>query len=165
MQNAILTTSLAAFVAYCLQAQAAPALGSATLVARQGYDDNCTVTYVVQSGDYCNKIRDQFNDTWSLDDFYSWNPEVDSSCSNLYPGEVVCVGMNDTSTVPPACPVPVQSGLVSNCAKCYEAVELDNCYDITEAEGISLDDFHLWNPSVDAACTNILSGYNYCVGV
>ncbi|KAK6066642.1 LysM domain-containing protein-like protein 1 [Seiridium cupressi] len=155
MQNAILTTFLAAFVAYCLQAQAAPALDLLHW--------HCNLR--VQSGDYCNKIRDQFNDTWSLDDFYAWNPEVDNVCSNLYPGEVVCVGMNDTSTVPPACPVPVQPGLVSNCAKCYEAVELDNCYNITEAEGISLDDFHLWNPSIDAACTNILLGYNYCVGV
>lgn len=88
-----------------------------------------------------------------------------SYCSNLYPGEVVCVGKNETSAIPPACPVPIQPGLVSNCAKCYQAVELDNCYKINEAQNITFADFRLWNPSVDAGCTNILSGYNYCVGV
>lgn len=75
------------------------------------------------------------------------------------------MGLNTTSTTPPACPVPVQPGLVSNCDACYKAVEYDNCYGVSTANDISMDDFFLWNPSLYQNCTNLQIGYNYCVGV
>ncbi|KAI1842156.1 hypothetical protein JX265_005733 [Neoarthrinium moseri] len=165
MQLTDLPALLAAFAAFSAQVQAVPTRDSTTLESRQGFESDCIVTYVVQPGDYCNKIRDHFNDVWSLEDFYKWNPQVDSFCSNLYPGEVVCVGTKDSPTIPPSCPVPVQPGLVSNCVKCYTIKENDNCGAIELAQGISDEDFRLWNPSINAACSNLLINNNYCVGV
>ncbi|KAI1094883.1 carbohydrate-binding module family 50 protein [Rostrohypoxylon terebratum] len=158
-----ITTFVAALALVANQAFAAPTEMS-HLVARQGYDSNCTETYSVISGDTCLAIVNKYNGTFSLSDFYSWNPQVASDCHNLYPGEVVCVGLGD-ATEPPACPAPVQPGLVSDCDACYLVVEGDTCYGVTQANGISLADFLLWNPSLDAACTNLQLGYNYCVGV
>ncbi|XDG10377.1 hypothetical protein ABKA04_009992 [Annulohypoxylon sp. FPYF3050] len=158
-----ITTFVAALALAANQAFAAPTELS-PLVARQGYVSDCTSTYSVVSGDTCNVIIDKFNDTFTLANFYSWNPQVASDCHNLYPGEVVCVGLGSSSE-PPACPAPVQPGLVSNCDACYLVVEGDTCYAVTQAKGISLADFLLWNPSVNAACTNLQLGYNYCVGV
>ncbi|KAI2611979.1 carbohydrate-binding module family 50 protein [Hypoxylon sp. NC1633] len=156
-------TTAAALALAASQAFAAPAPG--TLVARQGYTEDCVTTYSVQSGDRCIDIIDKFNDTFTLEEFYTWNPEVANGCYNLYPGEVVCVGLADTPSQPPACPVPAAPGLVSDCDACHLVVEGDNCYAVTQAAGISLSDFLLWNPSLEAGCTNLLLGYNYCVGV
>ncbi|KAI0550704.1 hypothetical protein F4679DRAFT_583373 [Xylaria curta] len=150
--------------AFAAQAFAAPTAGF-ELVARQGYVSNCTATYTVQSGDNCNKIRDTFGDIFTLAQFYSWNPEVDSFCSNLFPGEVVCVGVGNPSGSPPACPVPVKPGLISNCDSCYKVVDGDSCSGIETSKNITLTEFLAWNPDLNSGCTNLEIGYNYCVGV
>ncbi|OTB05506.1 carbohydrate-binding module family 50 protein [Hypoxylon sp. CI-4A] len=150
-------------------ALAASHVFAAPLEARQGYTSNCSATYTVKSGDSCLAIVNQYNGAFSLDDFYSWNPEIASGCYNLYPGEQVCVGVKSTTTPPPpptsGCPAPVLSGLAADCDACYKVVEGDSCYAVDAAHGISLADFLAWNPSVDAGCTNLQIGYNYCVGV
>ncbi|KAI6086246.1 hypothetical protein F4821DRAFT_131162 [Hypoxylon rubiginosum] len=135
------------------------------LVARQGYTSDCYRTYSVESGDTCNVIIDKFGDTFTLAEFYSWNPQVADGCYNLYPNEVVCIGLNNTSTIPPACPVPTPPGTISNCADCYTIADGDNCYGVSQKFGISLTDFENWNPSLVAGCTNLQLGYNYCVAV
>ncbi|KAI0479029.1 hypothetical protein GGR56DRAFT_358229 [Xylariaceae sp. FL0804] len=136
------------------------------LVARQGYTTNCTATYSVVFGDDCDEIRDQFNDTFTLAELYSWNPEIDEYCSNLAPGEVICVAADGSEIPAPGCPVPVEPGLVSDCDACYLVQEYDSCGAVAEASGISLADFYLWNPSLNqTSCDNLIFGYNYCVGV
>lgn len=89
MQLINVARSFAAFSTFSMQVKAIPTAGSARVVPRQGYNSNCemithswqlrnsrlktytgTATYVVQSGDYCNKIRDYFNDVWSLEELY-----------------------------------------------------------------------------------------------
>ncbi|KAI0850524.1 carbohydrate-binding module family 50 protein [Daldinia vernicosa] len=133
----------------------------AELFPRQGYVANCKTTYSVVSGDTCNAIISKFNNTFTLDQFYAMNPQVAKDCSNLYPGEQVCVALSTE----PVCPAPTPAGLAANCDACYHVVEGDNCWTITQAYGISLDDFRKWNPSIDASCSNLQLGYNYCVGV
>ncbi|KAI0861730.1 hypothetical protein F4860DRAFT_474929 [Xylaria cubensis] len=150
--------------AFAAQVFSAPTSGH-ELVARQGYASNCTATYTVQPGDNCNKIRDQFGDIFTLTQFYSWNPEVDSFCSNLFPGEVVCVGVGNPTGAPPACPVPVKTGLISNCDSCYKVVDGDSCSGIETSKNITLAEFLAWNPDLNSGCTNLEIGYNYCVGV
>ncbi|KAI1111839.1 hypothetical protein F5Y14DRAFT_301723 [Nemania sp. NC0429] len=145
-------------------ALAVPTLGP-KLVARQGYIANCTETYTVQLYDNCNKIRDNFNDGFTLADFYSWNPQVDSFCSNLFPGEVVCVSVGDPAGPVPACPVPVKAGLAADCDSCYEVAEGDSCLAILSANDITLAELRAWNPDLNSVCTNLEIGFNYCVGV
>ncbi|KAI1651463.1 carbohydrate-binding module family 50 protein [Daldinia loculata] len=133
------------------------------LFPRQGYVANCNTTYSVVSGDTCNGIISKFNNTFTLDQFYSMNPQVAKDCSNLYPGELVCTALDESTG--PVCPAPTPAGIVANCNACYHVVESDSCWTITQAENISLDNFRKWNPSIDASCSNLQLGYNYCIGV
>ncbi|KAI1774930.1 carbohydrate-binding module family 50 protein [Hypoxylon cercidicola] len=158
-------TALTSALAFAANSVFAAPTSEALLVARQGYTPDCYRTYSVEQGDTCNVIINKFNATFTLAEFYEWNPQVADGCYNLYPGEVVCAGLSTTSTTPPACPVPVAPGLVSNCADCYLVAEGDNCYGVSGAYGIAMSDFLLWNPSLYQNCTNLQIGYNYCVGV
>ncbi|KAI1817849.1 hypothetical protein GGS20DRAFT_531057 [Poronia punctata] len=87
----LLLPIMAVFTQGTTAAPAAADDGCNLMARHQGYVENCTATYTVASGDQCGAIRDQFNN-FTLEEFYAWNPEVDSACSNLYPGERVCIG-------------------------------------------------------------------------
>ncbi|EEQ33389.1 LysM domain-containing protein [Microsporum canis CBS 113480] len=50
----------------------------------------CNKWYKVVSGDYCQKISDQFH--IPLQDFYKWNPDVGNACASLWADYNVCVG-------------------------------------------------------------------------
>lgn len=63
----------------------------------------------------------------------------------------------------PADPTP--AGTVANCGKYTKAASGDFCNTIVLAAGITLDSFYTMNPSLDANCTNLLSGYDYCVAL
>ncbi|KAI1383119.1 uncharacterized protein F4822DRAFT_93145 [Hypoxylon trugodes] len=156
-------TTITAVLAFAVNSVLAAPTNAAQLVARQGYVASCTSTYTVQQGDTCNKIINTFNGNFTLQEFYTWNPQVDSVCSNLFVGEVVCIGVADTTT--PPCPAPYAPGLNSNCKSCYKVVSGDTCLAVANKEGISLSNFESWNPDINAACTNLQLGYNYCVGV
>jgi hypothetical protein len=87
-------------------------------------------------------------------------------CSNLALGEVVCIGVNNsTGTAPLACPVPSKPGLVSDCDKCYKVVAGDSCAGVFTDNNITRAEFLAWNPDLDSGCSNLEIGYNYCVGV
>ncbi|KAG8216764.1 hypothetical protein J3R82DRAFT_7008 [Butyriboletus roseoflavus] len=50
---------------------------------------DCETTYVVQSGDSCISIADMFNIPEST--LLQNNPNLNQTCTNLYPQEVLCV--------------------------------------------------------------------------
>lgn len=56
-------------------------------------------------------------------------------------------------------------GIVSNCKSFHKVQSGDSCYTIDQAAGITLDQFLLWNPTVNAGCSNLWLGYYVCVGV
>lgn len=67
---------------------------------------DCTETYVITETDSCGSILAQFpavNSTILAQN----NPNVDSACDNIYPGEVLCVA---TTVVAP----PIPSGFFDN---------------------------------------------------
>ncbi|KAI1334783.1 hypothetical protein F5Y15DRAFT_420562 [Xylariaceae sp. FL0016] len=161
----MLAKSLLCIVALASSALAVPAPEQTfQLAARQGYDPDCTSTYSVERGDTCDEIRDKFNGTFTTPEFFEWNPQVNANCSNLLPGEIVCVGVGETGPIPP-CPVPVKPGLVSNCDACYKIVSGDYCDLVASKNGIPASDLYLWNPDLTSSCSNLEIGYNYCVGV
>ncbi|ETS88169.1 hypothetical protein PFICI_01997 [Pestalotiopsis fici W106-1] len=43
---------------------------------QSGISAKCNSYYLVQTGDYCQKIVDDYGDTFTLQQFYSWNPAV-----------------------------------------------------------------------------------------
>jgi hypothetical protein len=56
-------------------------------------------------------------------------------------------------------------GIVSDCKSFYLVKEGDNCFNVDNAQGITLDQFRSWNTQIDAACDTLLLGYHVCVGV
>ncbi|GAB7349050.1 hypothetical protein MBLNU459_g8014t3 [Dothideomycetes sp. NU459] len=98
---------------------------------------------------------------------------------NLIVGEVVCIGPPGgaytpvtasvasptvyTTTATPAVHTPY--GTVPNCGLYYEAQSGDECNTITLAYSITLSDLYAMNPSLDANCTNLEVGYDYCVAL
>ncbi|KAL2060599.1 hypothetical protein VTL71DRAFT_9240 [Oculimacula yallundae] len=151
---------------------------SATTTAKpsptqSGLTSNCVKFYQVMSGDTCQGIVDQYG-TFTLSDFYGWNPAVQNDCSKLGAGYYVCVGVPGTPTFKPtsssaatsAGPTPTQSGIVSNCKTYYKAVSGDDCNVIPAKFGtFTSQDFISWNPAVGSDCQHLFLGYYYCVGV
>ncbi|KAK3944406.1 peptidoglycan-binding lysin subgroup [Diplogelasinospora grovesii] len=140
---------------------------------QDGLVSTCQNFYKVASGDTCQKIVDQYG-TFTLDQFYSWNPAVGTDCSGLWVGYYVCVGIPGTPTTKPATtstaaptgPSPTQSGLVSNCQNYYKVATGDTCDKIVAKYGtFTTSQFVSWNPAVGSDCTGLWVDYYVCVGV
>ncbi|KAH7415910.1 hypothetical protein KP509_14G065600 [Ceratopteris richardii] len=98
---------------------------------------SCTL-YTVKSGDTCYDISQE--NGVSLEDFLSWNPGI--NCNNLQIGQEVCI------SAPCCCTIyTVKSG--------------DTCYDISQVNGVSLEDFLSWNPGIN--CNNLQIGQEVCI--
>lgn len=140
-----------------------------------GMSGDCQSFRLVKSGDGWASIASSAG--IALEDFYSWNPDVGASCSSLWAGYYVCVGVrspDSTSRATPtsthsgngvATPTPVQPGMVQNCKSFRSVVSGDSCYDIAAAAGVSLNTFYAWNPAVGRDCGSLWVGYNVCIAV
>lgn len=110
--------------------------------------------------------------------FESWNPAINSGCTNLVAGDYYCVAVTSASpsttttttttkatTTAVVTPSPTQVGIVANCNKFYDVVSGDSCASIEAKYGISDAQFRAWNTGVDSGCTNVWAGYWCCVGI
>ncbi|KID91348.1 LysM domain-containing protein [Metarhizium guizhouense ARSEF 977] len=57
-----------------------------------GIIQSCSKYYQAASGDTCQGILDKFQ-SFSLSDFYTWNPAVKADCTGLWAGYYYCVGI------------------------------------------------------------------------
>jgi LysM repeat protein len=129
---------------------------------QDGIVSTCKTFYKVASGDTCQKIVDKYG-TFSLTDFYNWNPAVGRDCSGLWVGYYVCVGLPSTPTTTqrpttttkaPSGPTPTQDGIISSCNAWYQAKSGDACQKIVDQyKTFSLSDFYKWNPAVGVSKT------------
>lgn len=136
--------------------------------------------YQVVENDSCQTIASGNGIT--LANFYSWNPAVGSSCSSLWLGYYVCVGVSESATTTTTTkatttttsnpttttasgPSPTQSGMVSGCTSYYQAKPGDTCSRILTDyySYLTLAQFQTWNPAVGTGCTNMQAGYYYCM--
>lgn len=62
-------------------------------------------------------------------------------------------------------PLPIQTGMATNCNKFYKVVQGDGCADISSANGIDIADFYRWNPAVGNTCSGLLYRYHVCIGI
>ncbi|THG96439.1 hypothetical protein EW026_g5394 [Hermanssonia centrifuga] len=139
----------------------------------------CTL-HVVTSGDTCMSISGDSGITWTQ--FISWNPQVNSRCSNLnqYVGEGICIsppggGYNPGTTISGANPAGTITALAlptgqvapgSNrqfCGEWYTVQSGETCPEILQRFGITNDTFYYLNPVVNSDCSNLYSGFDYCV--
>nr|UQJ82176.1 secretory protein [Falciphora oryzae] len=137
-----------------------------------GMVDNCNKFHLVKRGQNCNEIARQTGIT--LVQFIRWNPDVSgTACSGLWADVNMCVGVVGTTLTTPAGPAngietpqPVQDGIVDNCNRFHLAVDGDNCWSVANKYGLGEAQLHQWNKGIGgAACTNIWTGYNLCIGV
>ncbi|KAL2820056.1 hypothetical protein BJX63DRAFT_418597 [Aspergillus granulosus] len=136
--------------------------------------NGCTEFYQVESNDECGAIASNYD--ISLDDFYTWNPDVGEKCNALWLEYYVCVGgpastststttaSTTTSTTSPT-PTPTQENISKNCTKFHKVESGDQCGTLASDNDISLDDFYSWNPDVGDECKSLWLGYFVCVGI
>ena len=62
-------------------------------------------------------------------------------------------------------PLPIQTGMVSDCDDFHLVVNGDDCASIASDYGISLADFYAWNPAVGDTCASLWLNDYVCVGL
>ncbi|KAF7291225.1 hypothetical protein MIND_01266000 [Mycena indigotica] len=132
----MLSQVLAAVLLSALVVSASP------LEARQ----SCSSTYTVVSGDTCAAIESKKG--ISDAQLHALNPSINSACTNLQIGEVLCLSSGGTS---------------SGCSKSYTVVSGDTCAAIESKTGVSDATLHSLNPSINSSCTNLQIGQVLCV--
>ncbi|KAL5332615.1 hypothetical protein BJX70DRAFT_404410 [Aspergillus crustosus] len=137
-----------------------------------GTADNCDEFYQVVSGDQCGTIAPAHGIT--VDQFRSWNTEINADCTNLWVDYYVCVHVPGTTTTVPATPEPIEDptgptpqlpGTVSNCKSFHLIESGDSCWSIYTEAGITLAQLRQWNSHINAGCSNLWLAYYICVGV
>jgi LysM repeat protein len=103
----------------------------------------CIRNYTVQAGDSCDAISASHNvSTFQL---AAINPAIDTSCSNLMPGQNLCLGTAG-----------------EDCTTTYVVQPDDTCDGIQENVGVNSTIFLLNNPQIDNDCYNIYVGEVLC---
>ncbi|KAJ7347235.1 glycoside hydrolase superfamily [Mycena albidolilacea] len=101
----------------------------------------CTQTYTVVSGDTCSAIESAKG--VSDAQLHALNPSINSGCTNLEIGQILC--------------------LSGGCTQTYTVVSGDTCSAIESAEGVSDAQLHALNPAINSGCTNLEIGQILCV--
>lgn len=135
-----------------------------------GMVTNCNKFTKVNPGDTCDIIS-FFNGPISTGDFIVWNAGVGGNlCNTLRVDTYVCIGLIPSTTQPNngiATPLPIQTGMVTNCANFVRVHPGDTCDIISFYNGLrSTADFILWNSGVGGNLCNSLHAETYaCIGL
>ncbi|GAA91092.1 carbohydrate-binding module family 50 protein [Aspergillus luchuensis CBS 106.47] len=131
------------------------------------------------SGDTCESICNEAGITFVQ--LTSWNPTINSYCSNPIAGQAVCVGQAGSTwtgtTIPGAsatqngvyatttvaAPSNLAYGTTTNCGQYYVVQSGDDCSLVALNNTITVSLFEAINPSINAGCTNLVPGLAYCV--
>ncbi|KAI2765953.1 hypothetical protein CBS147339_6385 [Penicillium roqueforti] len=91
--SAVVTTARATtFVTTTVTSGSSSAPSATPSPIESGMVDNCDAYHLVISGDECATIASDAGIT--LDEFYDWNPTVGDTCSSLWVGYYVCIGIS-----------------------------------------------------------------------
>ncbi|KAJ7150210.1 hypothetical protein C8R46DRAFT_1229785 [Mycena filopes] len=122
----------------------------------------CASWYTIATGDTCPKVEAKFNLTQAQ--FFSLNPELAPSCTNLALNEAYCVRALPNAVATTGPPADLNAGSWNNCTSYYTVQTNDNCNIIDTKANISFSDLLHWNPEITATCSN-LNIASYCVGI
>ncbi|KAF8513317.1 hypothetical protein BU17DRAFT_53326 [Hysterangium stoloniferum] len=107
-------------------------------------DDSCTCTYTIVEHDFCDSISTANNvSTFQL---AVVNPSINSRCTNLMPGQQLCLGT-----------------LGKDCTAVHIVQEGDTCNIITSNYGLNASMLVTNNPIINSECTDIYIGQVLCV--
>ncbi len=145
---------------------------------QSGMTLNCIKFHLAKARDTCDHIAEAAGIV--VEQFYAWNPDVGPNCGLLLAGFEYCVGVigmptphatttatataTSTATSGIVTPTPTQDGMVDNCNKFYLVQKGDTCAKVASKNGVSLEHFYKWNPSVGADCSMLMLGAYVCVG-
>lgn len=130
---------------------------------------DCDEFYLVQSGDTCDSIASAHGIT--LAQFLEWNRAAGSNCGGLWADAYACVSVigHTPSPTDPGngieTPLPIQTGMTSNCNAFHFVGSGETCPDIQAEYGVSLAQLVSWNPAIGPECRGMWSGTYLCVGV
>ncbi|KAJ6012820.1 hypothetical protein N7522_003175 [Penicillium canescens] len=96
-----------------------------------GMASGCIRFYYVEANNDCYDIA--LDARVALDDFYIWNPAVNSDCSGLQ------------SAVIQFMQIQRQHSMAAGCLRFYDVNGGDSCYNIASDAGVALTDFYSWN--------------------
>jgi LysM repeat protein len=104
----------------------------------------CTRTYTVRDGDICDSISAANNvSTYQL---AVLNPAINSDCTNLLPGQTLCLGASG-----------------KDCTTTYVVRPNDDCNVVSSAYNINATVLSYNNPQLNADCSNLYIGEVLCV--
>jgi len=106
--------------------------------------DSCKRWHTVQSGEICDSICQA--ESVALYQLFVLNPEIDAECTNLMPGQELCLAKPN-----------------EDCKQVYQVKPNDTCEEVSEAHGIKLATFFYNNPQVNQDCTNLYIDEVVCV--
>ncbi|KAH8200951.1 hypothetical protein TruAng_004889 [Truncatella angustata] len=174
----------------CISISAAQNVSTGLLASTNALNQNCTYltigqnlclpesceVYMVQQNDTCDSIVDSLTREVTATTFISWNTNLNSQCLNIASlmGTYICISPPGTASIPSYFPlmtattavaVPTNAVTTSNtdCGYWYTIESGDECEDIVDAYGISLDDFYFLNPQLGGSCSSLWLGNAYCV--
>jgi len=105
---------------------------------------SCTRTHTVEEGEICDGISAANNvSTYQL---AVLNPVINAGCTNLMPGQVLCLGTAD-----------------DDCSTTYVVKPNDDCYEVAAAYNIDLGVLYHNNPQINGECSNMYIGEVLCV--
>ncbi|KAL4790494.1 hypothetical protein BDV19DRAFT_394063 [Aspergillus venezuelensis] len=119
--------------------------------------------------DTCAALQDYFGIT--VEQLAAWNPSLSSSDCMLVVGNSYCVEAphvpppssttttSTTKTTSSGGPSSTQTGLEPSCDEFHLVATGDACFDLAVEYGISLQQFHNWNPAVGTTCSGLQAGY------
>ncbi|GLA29971.1 hypothetical protein M752DRAFT_334546 [Aspergillus phoenicis ATCC 13157] len=132
--------------------------------------------YTVSANDTCASILGNVRREISTPTFRSWNPAINSACSNLQAleGQYICLSPPGTTAIPDsfalkavttAAPVPDNAVTTSNtdCGYWYTIQDGDNCDSVSAMFSIPKNDFYFLNPQLGNSCASLWLGSSYCV--
>ncbi|KAF7342676.1 hypothetical protein MSAN_02025400 [Mycena sanguinolenta] len=85
----------------------------------------------------------------TLAELYSYNPPINSGCTNLAIGEVLCLGPG--------------GGSGGTCTQTYTVKSGDTCSAIATQVGLTVSQLLTLNPPINSGCTNLGIGQVFCV--
>jgi len=123
----------------------AVALAAMPFVAQPVMAADCARSYTVQQGDICDSISAAKNvSTYQL--AINNIQQIDSQCTNLVPGETLCLGYKDAE----------------DCKTTYVVKADDDCEAISKSFGLNSTILTLNNPQIDNECGNLYIGEVLC---
>lgn len=122
----------------------AAVLAALPFVAQTVFAADCARTYTVVEGDICDSISAK--NSVSTYQLAVVNPQINSDCSNLTPGESLCLGLTG-----------------QDCTTTYVIQPNDDCDLVSNAHGLNTTTLMTSNPQIDAECSNLYIGEVLCV--